>query len=360
MRETLRRICELQTVYSSKNTPDMQERGGLIRQALARELRELESTLSEHLGPYGSDFYVDASDGIGNKTELPWARFCSKRMSPSATSGFYVVLHFSTDGSGVNIVVGCSSSKFHNGYSIILPPAEISKRAAWVRTIVLENLGTLEPFIDSNDFGATLPLPKSFQNASALVKKVAYADIEDELVTQLLVDAAKMLRAVYTAQRQGRELLPADQTELDILSITRPGSSLSKSQGFGLTATERKAVELRAMVLADTWLREQGYEPKDTSSNKPYDFEAMKNNELLYVEVKGTTSDSAEAITMTHGEVDLHQSKKGSTALIIVTGIRLEKDEAASVASGGIVESLVGWDIDNWRLKPTTFRVSRN
>ena len=359
MRESLRRICVLQTRYSSKNTAEMQERGHLIRQVLAEELRSLEDTLSTAFGPFGGDFHVDASDGIGNKTELPWARLCSKEMSPRPTEGFYVVLHFSTDGSGVNICVGCSSSKFHNGYSIILPPEQLEQRVGWARRVVQEDRGTLEPFTDSNDFGARLRLPKSFQDASALVKKIAYDDIDDEVVTEHLVTASEMLRAIYSAQRQGRELSPADQTELEILNITRPTSNIAKSQGFGLTAQERKAVELRAMSLAEEWLKIRGYRTKDTSSNNPYDFEAKKGEDCLLVEVKGTTSDTADAIAMTHGEVALHRNEKGNTALLIVTAIRLSRDSTGPTASGGSLEALVGWDIDEWLLEPTAFRVSR-
>ena len=46
MRETLRRICELQPAYSSENTPEMQERGQLIRQKLPGEVRALQETLA--------------------------------------------------------------------------------------------------------------------------------------------------------------------------------------------------------------------------------------------------------------------------------------------------------------------------
>lgn len=359
LRETLRRICELQPLYSSKNTPEMQERGSLVRQVLTRELRALEGPLSEALGPFGYDFHVDASDGIGNKTELAWARFCSQEMSPKPTDGFYVVLHFSTDGSGVNIAVGCSSSKFHNGYSIVLPPEELDNRSAWARRIVKEDRGTLEPFTDPNDFGARLPLPKSFERACALVKKIAYDEIEDETCMRHLIEAAEMLRAIYSAQRVGRELSPADQAELDLLRIARPTSRIARSQGFGLTAKERKAVEDRAMDLAETWLRSEGYAPKNTASTKPYDFEAVKGDETIFVEVKGTTSDTADAIAMTHGEVDIHRGEKGRTALIIVTGIRLDRAGTIPTAQGGELEALVGWDIDQWSLKPTAFRVSR-
>lgn len=360
MRDTLRRICELQLLYTSETTPDMKERGRLIRRVLADDLRALEKPLAAALGPFGHDFFVQGSDGITRKTELAWTRFCSKEMSPRPTDGFYVVLHFSTDGSGVNIAVGCSSSKFQNGSSIPLPLDQLDERCDWARRIVLESRGTLEPFTDTNNFGANAPLPKSFERASAIVKKIAYDDIEDSVMERHLVEAAEMLRMIYVAQNQGRELSPADQNELAMQDITRPASKASRGQGFGLTAAERVAVELRAMDITEEWLRSEGYKPKNTAAKKPYDFEAKKGGEVLCVEVKGTTSDTADAIGMTHGEVALHRQEKGHTALMLVTGIRLDKKQSPPVASGGTLEPLLAWDIDQWLLKPTVFRVSRN
>ena len=360
MRNTLRRICELQLLYTSETTPDMKERGRLIRRVLADELRMLEKPLSAALGPFGHDFFVEGSDGITRKTELAWTRFCSKEMSPKPTDGFYVVLHFSTDGSGVNIVVGCSSSRFQNGSSIPLPPEQLDERCEWARKIVLESRGTLGAFTDSNNFGAKARLPKSFERASAIVKKIAYDDIRDDVMEKHLIEAAEMLRTIYAAQSQGRELSPADQSELAIQDITRPASKASKGQGYGLTYDERVAVELRAMEITEKWLGSEGYKTKNTAAKKPYDFEATKDDQTLYVEVKGTTSETADAIAMTHGEVALHQKEKGQTALMLVTGIRLDRKLTPPKASGGILEPLVGWDIDEWDLKPTAFRVSRN
>lgn len=337
----------------------MQERGRLLRQVLAQELRDLAEPLGKALGPYGDDFHVDASDGIGRKTQLPWARFCSKHMSPSATQGFYCVLHFSTDGSAVHVAVGCSSSKFKEGYSVILPPDELDQRTAWARSIVLEDWETLEPFTDPVDFGATMSLPKSFERACAFVKTVRIEDLDDDGFTEILIRAAGALRVIYDAQREGRELSGADQIELDILTIARPLSHAKRGQGYGLTAGERKAVELQAMKIADRWLEDNGYETKDTSANSPYDFEATKDGDVLLVEVKGTTSDQADAIAMTHGEVAIHQENKGTTALMIVTGIRLDSAGDEPAAHSGALEVLIGWDIDEWLLKPTAYRVSR-
>ena len=359
MKQTLKRICELQPYYSANNTLEMQERGLLIRQELTREIRNLAEPLSNALGEFGHDFDVDASDGIGRKTELPWVRFHSKQMSPSATQGFYCVLHFSTDGSAVHIAVGCSSSKFKEGYSVVLPPEELDERTAWARQMVLESLGSLEPFSDPINFGATRPLPKSFERACAMVKTISVNALDDNELERFLVEAARALRAVYSAQRQGRELSPADQDELEFLQISRPRSIIARGQGYGLTSAERKAVELRAMDLSRKWMVENGYHVKDTSANKPYDFEAKKGAQQFFVEVKGTTSDAAEAISMTHTEVAVHQSNKGQTALCLVTGIRLDRSGISPIASQGTLEVLIGWDIDEWGLKPTAFRVER-
>lgn len=165
---------------------------------------------------------------------------------------------------------------------------------------------------------------------------------------------------VYGAQREGRELSQADQAELEILEIARPASLPRKGQGFGLSAAERKAVELRAMDVADNWLREEGYLTKNTAATKPYDIFAKKRDEELFVEVKGTTSDIGDAIAMTHGEVALYRRERGRTALLIVKSIRLRKGLEHPIAVEGELESFVGWNIDDWLIEPTAFRVSRS
>ena len=62
---------------------------------------------------------------------------------------------------------------------------------------------------------------------------------------------------------------------------------------------------------------------------------------------------------MTSNEVDLHHAEMGETALIIVSQIRLSQSEGNYTADGGLVEALLGWDIGEWTLEPTAFRLSR-
>jgi hypothetical protein len=336
----------------------MKERGQLIRHDAVDYLRNLSSSLAPALGKFGEDFHVDASDGIGRKTELPWVRFCSRNMSPKPTQGYYCVLHFSTDGSAVYLAIGCSSSKFQNGSFITLSDDDLDRRTSWARQVVHEAHGSLEPFTDSPDYGATRPLPISFQRATAMAKRVEVGQLDEVDLDGLLTQAAHHLKFIYQAEADGRELSPADMDELEIIQTMRPKSS-RKGQGYGLSGEERKEVETRAMFLVKGWLEDKGYRVKDTSSNRPYDFEASKDGSTMKVEVKGTTSDSSDAILMTRNEVDLHQAEKGKTALFIVSSIRLERGSAGPSATGGVIEAFLGWDIDKWELTSTAYRVGR-
>ena len=62
---------------------------------------------------------------------------------------------------------------------------------------------------------------------------------------------------------------------------------------------------------------------------------------------------------MTRNEVELHRAERGSTALVIVSGIALKRGERVT-AAGGEIEVLLGWDIDAWSLTATAFRVERS
>lgn len=78
----------------------------------------------------------------------------------------------------------------------------------------------------------------------------------------------------------------------------------------------------------------------------------------LKVEVKGTTSANPSAIFMTRNEVNLHKKEKGDMALVIVSSIRLLLQPNIQ-ALDGVIEVLIGWDINEWSLTPTTYRVER-
>ena len=113
------------------------------------------------------------------------------------------------------------------------------------------------------------------------------------------------------------------------------------------------------MQLARGWLEAHGFVTDDVSARSSFDFEAMKGDQKLKIEVKGITNDSADAILMTHHEVNLHRVEKGRTGLIVVSSIRLKEANGRVAAEGGDIQAELNWDIDTWDAVPIAFKLMR-
>jgi hypothetical protein len=277
-------------------------------------------------------------------------------MSPNPRDGFYVVIHFAADGSALFVTVGCGSTIWANGELRAVSDAELKRRTDWARAVVTEAFGTTAPFGDVIRLGARAPLPRTFEKATALARRVPVNELDESSIRDMIIGATARLRCLYEAQRIGRDRSPAEKVEIELENLSRPGR---RGQGFGLTGPERKVVEDRAMKLAREWFEEREYVVENTSLTFPFDYRVQKDGRALKVEVKGTTSDFCDAIIMTHNEVKLHREEAGSTALIIVSGIRLERGADGPVAQGGELHADIGWDIGTWDLAPVAYRVSK-
>ena len=361
MIETLTRICELQPTYDPTNTPSMQERGILIRQTLTSEVSALSPLLRTALGEFGNDFGIGASDGIGRKTEAPWVRFFATSMSPDPRHGFYAVLHFAADGSAVFVTVGCGATTWANGELRAFSDDELQRKTDWARKVIVDRFGSLVPFVDKIALGAKAPLPRAFEKATAFAKRIAVDQLEQGEFIDLLTQAAERLKEIYEAQRVGADLTVSEIAQVELEQIARlPRSGKTTGgQGFRLSQDERVAIEIRAMDLSREWLQENGFSVTDTSKTSPFDFLATKENNVLKVEVKGTTAVEVESIFMTKNEVTLHRTEKGSTALLIVSKIRLDRSSGVIVASHGEVTPFVAWDIDSWDAVPIAYQLRK-
>lgn len=357
--DSLQRVCELQKAYSSENTPAMKERGLLIRSSLVQDLREELPNLAPAFGDLAQELSVEGSDGIGRKTEAPWVRVFCPSLSPSAREGFYIVIHFAADGSAVFLTVGCGSTVWTGGDLKAISDDELARRTAWARAVVIDRWQSLAPFTEKMELGAKAPLPRTFEKATALAQRFPVASIGIDAFRSVLVMAGERLAEIYRSQRSGRDITPADQQAAEISAVVRPLRTTGRRQGFNLTGAERKAVELRAMAVAKKWLEIRGYSWKDHSGSDSFDLLASKNGISHKVEIKGTTSDICSAIVMTKNEVDLHRQEKGSTALAVVSSIRLDRNAQPVRASGGNIEMLWEWDIDGWSSEAIAFQVKR-
>jgi hypothetical protein len=362
MIQIIKRISELQLHYTSSNSAEMQERGKLIRKELPQALSSCLSDYKKALGGFSSDFAIEGSDGIGRKTQAPWVRLFSKSLSPSATTGFYVVIHFSIDGERCYVTIGCGATTWDKEAGDLkkTPGPELDKQVLWALQELEKSSKKTELFPDFINIGSTKSLPRAFERATVIAKCFTVSTLKQEVLQQSLIDALELLSIIYESCSQGKSLNTSEVHEADIEWVVNPNKkTLATRQGYGLSGPERKAVELRAMEVTRLFLEKEGYKCTDTSSNKPYDFLATNNEQEIKIEVKGTTNQSPDSVLMTSNEVELHKTEQGNTALSIVHSINFITRGDNAEVEGGILEYLSEWNILDWEIKPTAYLVKR-
>lgn len=130
-----------------------------------------------------------------------------------------------------------------------------------------------------------------------------------------------------------------------------------RGQGFMISPEERLAIEQYAMQKAKDHYRALDWSVENVSSRKSYDLHCTrpKSNELR-VEVKGTTSEGSQVI-LTPNEVEHAKDHYPNIALFIVANIMLARSEEGIVeATGGTIEILEPWSIEDGHLVPMVFQ----
>ncbi|QGU01627.1 hypothetical protein CKALI_03730 [Corynebacterium kalinowskii] len=114
----------------------------------------------------------------------------------------------------------------------------------------------------------------------------------------------------------------------------------------------RRAIELRAVLLARQYYESQGWTVRE--EGKPFDLECTRDNDSpLLVEVKGKRATSPGKIIVTRNEI---KSARGNRQdLFIVTAISIERSDADIVASGGVCNLFSNWTPRDEDLEATTF-----
>ena len=142
---------------------------------------------------------------------------------------------------------------------------------------------------------------------------------------------------------------------LGIIELQDPApSTVSSSQGFGLTSYEKKIVEIHAVKLAIEYLSELGFTHiEDVGDRESFDLLANSTEKQISVEVKGSTG-TASSVILTRNEVGFQMGAYPLNALFVVSNIRLVRGETLS-AYGGQIQFISPWLIDEKRLKPISY-----
>ncbi|MBW4043558.1 MAG: DUF3883 domain-containing protein [Acidobacteria bacterium] len=200
----------------------------------------------------------------------------------------------------VHTIRGAKQPLVDDGY--LVPPSEIGRRGIWKLTSLGLSRATKTP-----DAGAIFP-------SVDIAEEDDFDD--DDLIATEVDDAAS---------------LPATR------------------QGFMASSAVRKAVEEHAVELARKYFASLGYAVE--TYGKPFDLLCSREEDTLYVEVKGTQGSGAE-ILLTRGEVNFHRNNPGKMALFVTSGIEVSSE---GQASGGHSIIKMPWVIDVESLTPYIF-----
>lgn len=133
-------------------------------------------------------------------------------------------------------------------------------------------------------------------------------------------------------------------------------SIAGKGQGrrYRASAEERRIIETAAMKSAEEYFRSQGWSVEDVSGHRSYDLHCTKGDEILHVEVKGTTQDGSEVL-VTVAEVELARRESPKTLLYVLAEI--EFDVESKTASGGSRILIEPWTPEDSQLRPLGYRM---
>lgn len=155
---------------------------------------------------------------------------------------------------------------------------------------------------------------------------------------------------------RGRLLRVQAEEALKRLSMSpedemREDEHLSRGQGFGLSAEERKLIEEIAMKRAMKHFVSKGYDIEDTHVGHPYDLRCSNGKNEVYVEVKGTTG-RGKKVLLTRGEVDFARRHNQSMALYLVHSISIRRKMHPNNGKSVVV---LPWKIRERNLLPSRY-----
>lgn len=161
----------------------------------------------------------------------------------------------------------------------------------------------------------------------------------------------------YTGVRQEPslpDLSEAAQAEQEGLRVAGRAQDLRKGQGYRLSAQHRALIERAAVERAVEFFEAQGWQVEDCGATQSYDLHCTREDEILHVEVKGSTT-PAETVILTGGEVQHHRSAAAKSALFVVSHLRWIDSEREGL-EGGQTRVVMPWHIEDHSLRATQYQ----
>lgn len=199
---------------------------------------------------------------------------------------------------------------------------------------------------------------KSRDIAGGLSEEMYWRVADDENFATAAVDVLKDLIGPDPAVSPLLQMLgletdePANQSQSaspdvsDAIAAVEQVSEPRRKFSRRLSAADNKAIEEQAVRVARQHFEsELGYQTVDVGATASYDVHATRGNDVVKVEVKGTTTNGA-SIVLTRNEVQLHRAAHPNNALAVVRNIVLDRSGDEPLGTGGELVLLMPWQID--------------
>jgi predicted RNA-binding protein with PUA-like domain len=150
-------------------------------------------------------------------------------------------------------------------------------------------------------------------------------------------------RVLLPASSDTRRRTPVDGVSSEVAAVEVAVRPRARGQRWSESPAVRRAIELHAMQTAIEHYTGQGWSVEDVSAFCSYDLHCERDDRVLHVEVKGTTS-TGERVLLTRNEVAQAKAEYPSTALFVLADVTVvkEADDGPS-AHGGRVVVLEPW-----------------
>jgi hypothetical protein len=361
IQESIEKVFPLQLKYSKSKTPAMQARGELIENEIPSQFRVATNNGKISNTSLIPDLFIEGSNGLGNKNYVPWVRFASKSLSPSARIGWYITFLFGSGGSSVWLVLAHASTT-EGGKAISKEVRQKLKEWGLSNLPNPKEIDTkLSLEIDLNSDGRGLG--KKFESTSLFGFQFKKSEVpsDSEIFDKINV-LIPHLKSLYDAELSDPSMPSAEPAEIkaaeeaiDEIAGKIPKVRKYSGQGIRGTYKENKAVERRGVDLAiDYFKSTNNWETiKDTGDTESYDLLLSNKSKKMYVEVKSTQS-SGDKVLLSKNEVIVQKKFYPNNALIIVSGVKLEKGDEQK-ASGGTLKVISPWKIKNSSLTAMAF-----
>ncbi|MGW4116062.1 MrcB family domain-containing protein [Actinosynnema sp. NPDC004786] len=351
MREVLQGVLDAQPHFTAHYTDEMRRRGELVRHHMTAWLR---ARLPDLRAVSVDDLDIDASDGIGRRAEIPWARVHSTSRSPRPRDGWYVVYLFDARGDSVYLALMQGTTTWNGNTPVDRPFPELRARSHRARTALADHLAARPDLRHAITLKGTQgKRARGYEHGTvAAVEYHSHAiPAEDVLDADLrfLVSVLGRLHAIDDDADPAPEVVEA------VTAAAHAAGRRNAGQGFRPDHAERVAIERHAVARATRHLEDQGYTVRDVGAFQSYDLHATRPGEQLYVEVKGTTSAGVEVV-LTPNEVRLNAEHHPHTMLIVVSDIALDRNTAPPQASGGRMRVVHPWAVADADLTPLSYR----